>query len=59
LEGESQLNFSSLIDWSFFWSVFNNFLYSALPFVLIPVAIIAIGLLLRVIIKAVKEASAK
>jgi hypothetical protein len=50
------MNFSSLIDWSFFWKVFQNFLYSAMPFVLIPVAVICIGMLLGVIIAAVKKA---
>lgn len=53
------MNFSTLIDWSFFWAVFQNFLYSTMPFVLIPAAIIAVGLLLAVIIRAVKAASSK
>lgn len=53
------MNFSSLIDWSFFWSVFQNFLYSVMPFGLIPVAILCVGLLLMVIISAVQKAARK
>lgn len=53
------MNFSSLIDWSFFWKVFQNFVYSTMPFALIIVAIFAIGLLLGVVIAAVKKASSK
>lgn len=53
------MNFSSLIDWAFFWKIFQNFLYSVMPFAIIPAAIIAVGLLLRVIISAVKQASNK
>jgi len=53
------MNFSSLIDWSFFWKVFQNFLYSVMPFGLIVVAIIAVGMLLKVIISAIKQATSK
>lgn len=51
------MNFSSLIDWPFFWKVFNNFLHSSLPIGLIFIAIFAIGVLLSVLIIAVKRAS--
>lgn len=50
------MNFSQLIDWAFYWKVFNNFLYSVMPFALIPVAIIGLGMLLEVVISAVKKA---
>jgi hypothetical protein len=50
------MNFSDLIDWDFFWTVFKNFLYSAMPFALIPAAITCVGLALLVIIAAVKAA---
>jgi len=50
------MNFSNLIDWSFFWKVFNNFLYSVMPFALIFVAIFGLGLLIEVLISAIKKA---
>lgn len=53
------MNFSQLIDWPFFWKVFNNFLYSVMPFVLIPAAIFGLGMLLEVIISAVSKARSK
>jgi len=58
LEG-LEVNFSTLIDWSFFWKVFQNFLYSVMPFALILVAIFCLGLLLSVVISSVKKASSK
>lgn len=53
------MNFSSLIDWAFFWKVFQNFLYSAMPFAIIPAAIICVGLLVGVLISGVKKAQSK
>ncbi|MED2258292.1 PTS ascorbate transporter subunit IIC [Brevibacillus parabrevis] len=53
------MNFSQLIDWAFFWKVFNNFLYSVMPFALILAAIFGLGLLLEVIIGAIKQARSK
>lgn len=50
------MNFSALIDWAFYWKVFNNFLYSVMPFALIPAAIFGLGMLLDVVIAAVKKA---
>lgn len=53
------MNFSNLIDWSFFWQVFQNIFYSTAPFALIPVAILCVGLVLLVVIAAVKAARSK
>ncbi|WP_232700230.1 PTS ascorbate transporter subunit IIC [Brevibacillus daliensis] len=53
------MNFSSLIDWSFFWNVFNNFLFSLSPFALIVVAAIGVGLVIRVLISAIAGAVKK
>ncbi len=53
------MNFSSLIDWAFFWKVFQNIVYSVMPFGLIVVGIIAAGMVLKVVIAAVKQAMSK
>jgi hypothetical protein len=45
---------SDVWDWSFFWGMFGFFMKSVSPFVMIPVAIISVGLLIAVIIRAVK-----
>jgi hypothetical protein len=58
LEG-LEVNFSTLIDWAFFWKVFQNLLYSVMPFALIVVAIFCLGLLLGVVISSVRKASSK
>lgn len=46
--------FGDIWDWNFFWSVFKNFLSSSASFVEIIVAVIAVGLVLKVIVQAVK-----
>lgn len=46
------MNISSLIDWVFFWDVFENIVASAIPFVLIVVAIAAAGFLLGILIES-------
>lgn len=48
--------FGNVWDWGFFWNIFNNFLASTSPFVLIIVAAIVVGILLAVIVRAVKGA---
>ncbi|PAF20061.1 PTS ascorbate transporter subunit IIC [Terribacillus saccharophilus] len=48
------MNLSGVWDWSFFWDGFDFFLRAVSPFVMIIVAIIAAGLLIYTIIKAVK-----
>lgn len=52
------MNVSDIWDWAFFWSMFRNFMATASPFVMIPVAVIVVGLLLGVIIKAVSRSRA-
>lgn len=54
VKGVIKLNVSDVFDWAFFWSMFRNFVATAAPFVMIVVAIFAMGLLLQMIIKAVK-----
>lgn len=46
--------FGNVWDWSFFWTVFQNFLASGSPFVLIVVAAIVVGILLGVIVRAIR-----
>lgn len=47
---------SGVWDFTFFWDVFGYLLNSASPFVMITVAILAVGLLIWAIITAVKAA---
>lgn len=47
------MNVSDVWDWNFFWQMFRNFMATASPFVMIPVAVIVVGLLIGVIIAAV------
>lgn len=49
------MNLSGVWDWTFFWEAFGFLLRTAANFVMIIVAIIAVGLLITVIIKAVKS----
>ena len=48
---------SNVWDWSFFWGMFGFFMKSVAPFALIPVAIICVGLLISVVVKAVSRKS--
>ncbi|WP_429794239.1 PTS ascorbate transporter subunit IIC [Bacillus toyonensis] len=50
------MNLGNVWDWDFFWGIFGFLLKSTSPFVLIIVAIVAVGLLIGVIIVAVKNA---
>lgn len=50
-----QINLSSVWDWNFFWDNFGYILKIAAPFVMIVVAIIAVGMLLQVVINAVRN----
>lgn len=45
--------FGNVWDWNFFWTLFNNFLASVSPFVMIPIAVGVVGLLVAVVISAV------
>ncbi|RIV26730.1 PTS ascorbate transporter subunit IIC [Alicyclobacillaceae bacterium I2511] len=48
--------FGNVWDWNFFWSVFQNFLASGASFVLIVVAALVVGILLRVVVNAIRGA---
>ncbi len=50
------MNVSDLWDWDFFWQMFRNFTGTVSPFVMIPVAVLTVGLLITVIIVAIREA---
>jgi len=52
------MNLSGVWDWTFFWNSFGYFLKTVASFVMIIVAIIAAGLLIREIIKAVRSGKA-
>lgn len=47
------MNVSDVWDWNFFWQMFRNFMATSSPFVMIPVAVIVVGLLIGVIISSV------
>jgi len=49
------MNLSGVWDWSFFWDTFGFILRSVASFLLIIVAIIAVGMLLQVVIRSVRE----
>lgn len=49
------MNIADIWDWAFFWTMFRNFAASAASFVMIIVAISGVGLLLKVIISAVRS----
>mgnify|MGYP006928715118 CR=1 FL=1 len=49
------MNLSGVWDWTFFWNTFGFILKTVASFLMIIVAIIAVGMLLRVVIKAVKD----
>lgn len=46
---------SNVFDWDFFWGTFGFILKIVAPFVMLIVAIIAVGLLLKNIIAAVRQ----
>lgn len=48
-------NLSGVWDWDFLWSTFGFILKLTAPFIMVVVAIIAVGLLLKVIIEAVRQ----
>lgn len=49
------MSLSGVWDWSFFWDSFGFFLKLAANFLMIIVAVIAVGLLLAVVIRAIKN----
>jgi len=52
------LNLSGVWDWSFFWDTFGFILRTVASFLMIVVAIVAVGMLLSVVIKAVRDSRA-
>jgi len=46
---------SSVFDWSFFWGVFAFLLKTVAPFLMLVIAIFAVGLLLRGVISAIRN----
>ena len=52
------MNLSGVWDWSFFWDTFGFILRTVASFLMIVVAIVAVGMLLSVVIKAVRDSRA-
>lgn len=48
-------NFSNVWDWSFMWGVFGFLLKIVAPFIMIVVGIYAVGMLLKMVIQAVRS----
>lgn len=49
------MNLSGVWDWSFFWDTFGFILRTVASFLMIVVAIIAVGMLLNVVINAIRN----
>lgn len=49
------MNLSGVWDWSFFWDTFGFILKTVASFPMIIVAILAVGLILQIIISAVRN----
>ncbi|WP_241211444.1 hypothetical protein, partial [Amphibacillus jilinensis] len=49
------MDVSNVWDWSFFWDSFGFILRLVASFLMIVVAIIAVGMLLKVVINAIRE----
>lgn len=49
------MNLSGVWDWTFFWDTFGFVLRTVANFLMIIVAIVAVGMLLNVVIKAVRN----
>lgn len=49
------MNLSGVWDWSFFWETYGFMLKTVANFLMIIVAIIAVGMLLSVVIKAIRN----
>ncbi|MEK5400680.1 PTS ascorbate transporter subunit IIC [Paenibacillus sp. FSL K6-2859] len=50
------MNMSDIWDWNFYWQMFRNFTATVSPFVMIPVAILSVGLLVIMIVSIVRHA---
>ena len=46
---------SNVFDWTFFWGVFSFFLKTVAPFLMLIIAIFAVGWLLKMVVGAVKS----
>ncbi|MGG5253534.1 PTS ascorbate transporter subunit IIC [Neobacillus sp. SM06] len=46
---------SNVFDWDFFWGTFGFILKTVSPFIMLIVAIIAVGLLLYFVIAAIRQ----
>jgi len=55
LDTTTMSSLGDVFDWSFFWGVFGFLLKIASPFVMLIVAIIAVGLLITGIIVAIRS----
>lgn len=49
------MNLAGVWDWTFFWETFGFILKTVASFLMIIVAIIAVGMLLQVVIRAVRN----
>lgn len=49
------MNLSGVWDWGFFWDSFGFFLKAVAPFLMLIIAIIAVGMLLLVVIRAARN----
>lgn len=49
------MNLSGVWDWTFFWDTFGFILKTVASFLMIIVAILAVGMLLQVVINAVRN----
>ena len=49
------MNLSGVWDWTFYWNTFGFILKTVANFLMVVVAIIAVGMLLSVVIKAVRN----
>lgn len=56
VEGRREaLNLSGVWDWSFYWDSFGYILKTVANFLMVIVAIIAVGMLLNVVINAIRN----
>lgn len=49
------MNLAGVWDWAFFWETFGFILKTVASFLMVIVAIIAVGMLLKVVINAVRN----
>lgn len=49
------MNLSGVWDWTFYWDTFGFILKTVANFLMVIVAIVAVGMLLQVVIKAVRS----